>query len=153
MTVLRLMSCMRGSRERFPEIGTVTMDAGYKTPWICKRVLDDGRLPSLPYKRPMTKEGFHEWYKYVYDEYLDIVICPEYKSLRYSTTNRDGYREYKSLELPMCRNCPTRKSVHRKQERSEGGDAPCLGGLYRTVQRISAIRQREKEAINYGPKR
>ncbi|WP_347070796.1 IS1182 family transposase, partial [Hungatella hathewayi] len=49
--------------ERFPEIKIVTMDAGYKTPWICKRVIDDGRLPSLPYKRPMTKAGFHEWYK------------------------------------------------------------------------------------------
>lgn len=75
---------------RFPEIKIVTMDAKYKTPWICKRVIEDGRIPSLPYKRPMTKEGFHEWYKYVYDEYLDIVICPKYKSLRYSTTNREA---------------------------------------------------------------
>ena len=70
------------------------MDAGYKTPWICKRIIDDGRLPSLPYKRPMTKEGFHEWYKYVYDEYLDIVICPEYKSLLYSTTNHKKESAY-----------------------------------------------------------
>lgn len=55
--------------QRFPEIKTITMDAGYKTPWICKKVIDDGRVPSLPYKRPQTKKGFHEWYKYVYDEY------------------------------------------------------------------------------------
>jgi len=55
----------------------------------------------------MTKAGFHEWYKYVYDEYLDIVICPEYKSLRYTTTNREGYREYKSLSY-QCSKCPTR---------------------------------------------
>ena len=92
--------------QRFPEIKTVTMDAGYKTPWICKRVIDDARIPSLPYKRPMGKKGFHEWYKYVYDEYLDIVICPEYKSLAYSTTNRNGYREYKSLPY-LCAECPT----------------------------------------------
>ena len=100
--------------ERFPEIKIVTMDAGYKTPWICKRVIDDGRLPSLPYKRPMTKAGFHEWYKYVYDEYLDIVICPEYKSLQYSTTTRDGYREYKSLSY-QCGNCPTRNLCTESQ--------------------------------------
>ena len=93
--------------ERFSEIKIVTMDAGYKTPWICKWVIDDGRLPSLPYKRPMTKEGLHEWYQYVYDEYLDIVIYPEYKSLRNSTTNREGYREYKSLSY-QCEKCPTR---------------------------------------------
>lgn len=78
-----------------------------KTPWICKKVIDNERIPSLPYKRPMTKEGFHEWYIYVYDEYLDIIICPEYKSLKYSTTNRDGYREYKSLKY-QCEICPTR---------------------------------------------
>ena len=46
-------------------------------------------------------------YKYVYDEYLDIVICPEYKSLLYSTTNRKGYREYKSLQY-QCATCGTR---------------------------------------------
>ena len=93
--------------QRFPEINVVTMDAGYKTPWICKRIIEDRRIPSLPYKRPMTKEGNHEWWKYVYDEYYDCVICPEYSVLKYSTTNRDGYREYKS-DPNVCRNCPTR---------------------------------------------
>jgi hypothetical protein len=37
-----------------------------------------------PYKRPMTKRGNHEWWKYVYDEYYDCVICPEYNILKYS---------------------------------------------------------------------
>ena len=36
---------------RFLQIRIVTMDAGYKTPWICKRIIDDGRIPSLLYKR------------------------------------------------------------------------------------------------------
>ena len=93
--------------KRFPEIGVVTLDAGYKTLWICKRILEDQRIPSMPYKRPMTKRGNHEWWKYVYDEYYDCVICPEYSILNYSTTNRDGYREYKS-DPNVCRNCPTR---------------------------------------------
>ena len=52
---------------RFPEVRIVTADAGYKTPWICKKVLDDGRIPSLPYKRPQTKKGNLPWYDYVYD--------------------------------------------------------------------------------------
>ncbi len=93
--------------QRFPEINVVTMDAGYKTPWICKRIIEDHRIPSLPYKRPMTKKGNHDWRNYVYDEYYDCVICPEYKILNYSTTNRNGYREYKS-DPNVCRNCPTR---------------------------------------------
>ena len=92
-------------RQRFPEIEVVTADAGYKTPWICKKVFDDNRIPSMPYKRPMTKKGNLEWYKYVYDEYYDRMICPEYKTLSYSTTNKNGYREYKSRPY-ICINCP-----------------------------------------------
>ena len=35
------------------------------------------------------------------------MICPEYQPLHYSTTNREGYREYKSRSY-LCKNCPTR---------------------------------------------
>jgi Transposase and inactivated derivatives len=94
--------------DRFPEVQVITADAGYKTPWICKKVFDDGRLPSLPYKRPMTANYGHKWYEYVYDEYNDWIICPEYRSLSYSTTNREGYREYKSKPY-ICETCPTRQ--------------------------------------------
>lgn len=93
--------------ERFPEIEVVTADAGYKTPWICKQVFDDGRIPSLPYKRPMTKRGNLPWHEYVYDEYYNCVICPQYEVLSYSTTNRDGYREYKSKSY-VCNICEKR---------------------------------------------
>jgi transposase len=91
--------------ESFPEIQTVTMDAGYRTPWICKRVFGDERKASLPYKRPMTKEGFFKKYEYVYDEYYDCILCPNNQVLKYSTTNREGYREYKS-NPKICANCP-----------------------------------------------
>jgi hypothetical protein len=91
----------------FPEIQTVTMDSAYRTPWICKRVFEDGRQASLPYKCPMTKDGFFRKYEYVYDEYYDCIICPNNEILKYSTTNRDGYREYKS-NPKVCANCPHR---------------------------------------------
>lgn len=93
--------------EQFPQIQTVVADAAYKTPWICKKVFDDGRKLSTAYKRPQTKDGNHEWWKYVYDEYYDCIICPEYKTLHYATTNREGYREYKSRRY-VCEKCPTR---------------------------------------------
>jgi len=53
-------------------------------------------------------KGGHEWWKYVYDEYYDCVICPEYQPLVYRTTNRDGYREYAS-DPKFCAQCPTRQ--------------------------------------------
>ena len=90
--------------ERFPQVAVVTADAGYKTPWICKQIFDDGRIPSLPYKRPMTKKGNLPWYEYVYDEFYDCVLCPQNKVLNYSTTNREGYRTYKSKPY-LCKSC------------------------------------------------
>lgn len=95
-------------KKGFPQIETIVADSAYKTPYICKRIFDDNRMLSTAYKRPMTMKGGHEWWKYVYDEYNDFVICPEYHALHYSTTNRDGYREYKSRRY-ICEKCPTRE--------------------------------------------
>ena len=101
--------------EHYPEIEVVTADAGYKTPWICKQIIDSRRIPSLPYKRPMTKKGNLPWYEYVYDEYYDCILCPQYHVLSYSTTNREGYREYKSKSY-ICQNCPVREQCTQNQQ-------------------------------------
>jgi transposase len=93
--------------KKFPEIQGVALDAGYKTPWIMKQVFDSGRLPCTPYKAPMTKKGFFKKYEYVYDEYYDCIICPENQVLNYTTTNREGYREFKS-DPKVCEHCPCR---------------------------------------------
>mgnify|MGYP000164058005 CR=1 FL=1 len=73
----------------------------------------EGSLPvggvlSTAYTRPKGKKDGHPWHEYVYDSYYDDVICPEYKALHYATTNRDGYREYKSRRY-ICADCPTRE--------------------------------------------
>lgn len=83
----------------------VVADAGYKTPAIAKKLIDDNVEPYMPYKRPMTKKGYLYKNEYVYDEYYDCYICPNNKILEYSTTNREGYREYKS-NSGECKNCP-----------------------------------------------
>lgn len=88
-----------------PDLKTAILDAGYKTPAIAKMLIDDEVQPLFPYKRPMTKDGFFRKYEYVYDEYYDCYICPANKVLKYSTTNRDGYREYKS-NCRDCESCP-----------------------------------------------
>ena len=93
--------------KHYPEHKIVAADSAYKTPWICKRIFESGRVLTSAYTRPKTKDGNHPWYTYVYDEYFDDVICPEYKVLHYSTTNRDGYREYKSRSY-LCADCPTK---------------------------------------------
>lgn len=101
--------------ERYPEIETIVADAGYKTPRISKKVLDDGRIPVLPYKRPMSKKGFYQPYKYVYDAYYDCVICPENQILNYTTTNREGYKEFKS-KGNICKHCPSRSHCTKNKK-------------------------------------
>ena len=83
------------------------MDSGYKIPAIARGLNKDGKIPVMPYKRPMTKKGYFRKSDYVYDEYFDCYLCPNNQVLKYSTTNREGYREYKS-DGKQCRGCPYR---------------------------------------------
>lgn len=92
----------------YPEHRIVVADSAYKTPYICRRIFTSERILSSAYKRPLTKKGGHPWHEYVYDEYYDCVLCPEGQVLPYSTTTREGYREYKS-NSKICMNCPTRE--------------------------------------------
>ena len=104
--------------EQFPEAEYVAIDSGYKTPWIMKQVFDSGRKPATPYKSPMTKNGFFKKHEYVYDKYYDCVICPNSQVLKYSTTNREGYREYKS-DPKICENCPMRAQCTESKNRTK----------------------------------
>ena len=83
----------------------VTMDAGYKTPWIAKKTFDDGKVPILPYTRYHgSQEGYKPW-EYTYDPTNDTYICPRGGVLRHTTTDRDGKRTYRSTPRD-CANCP-----------------------------------------------
>ena len=157
--------------EHYPEVQVVTADAGYKTPWICKQIFDSGRIPSLPYKRPMTKKGNLPWYESVYDEYYDCVLCPQNKVLSYATTNREGYREYKSKSY-VCKSGPVRERCTQSQqcpktverhvwhayiERAEDVRHSPLGkATYslrsQTIERVFAD-AKEKHAMRYTPYR
>lgn len=151
----------------FPQVETIVADSAYKTPYICKQVFEDGRVLSTAYKRPQTMKGGHEWWKYIYDEYFDCIICPEYEILTYRTTNREGYREYKS-DPRICAACPTRhlcthakncvKTVQRhiwKDYEELADDArytPEYADLYRLrkekIERVFAD-AKEKHAMRY----
>lgn len=153
--------------EKYENMKTVVADSAYKTPHICKKVFEDGKVLSTAYKRPQTMKGGHKWWKYVYDEYYDCVICPEYQPLQYSTTNREGYREYKS-DPKICANCPTRalctkskdcvKTVTRhiwKEYEELADDArytPFYARMYKlrkeTIERVFAD-AKEKHAMRY----
>jgi len=85
----------------------VAADAAYKTPAITKFLMESEMTPALPYTRPRTKDGFFHKYDYVYDEFYDCYLCPAGEVQKYSTTTKEGYREYKSPNPKhVCANCP-----------------------------------------------
>ncbi len=91
--------------------------------------------------------------KYVYDEFYDCVICPEYQNTRkYATTNRDGYREYKS-DPKICTNCPSRElCTHSKDcvktvQRHIWKDYEELADDARYTPKYQSLYRRRKETI------
>lgn len=87
------------------DVNYVVMDAGYKTPWIAKKILEGERLPILPYTR--YKGNSEQWrpWEYSYSTEEDIYTCPMGGVLRHTTTNKEGQRIYRT-NPKHCVNCP-----------------------------------------------
>ena len=79
-------------------------DAAYITPHICKTLIDLGLIPCFPYTRKGYRKEYFRKYEYVYDEYNDIYICPNYKDLIPTGINKNGYIIYKA-DSKDCSNC------------------------------------------------
>ena len=131
---------------------SIVVDAGYKTPGIAREILRGGKIPVVPYKRPMTKDGFFKKHEYVYDEYYDCYLCPENQVLKYATTNREGYREYKS-DPKTCQACPKREQCtlsrnHTKVvTRHVWADYSEQAEEYRYVPKYKEIYKQRKQTI------
>jgi transposase len=96
----------------------VAADAGYKTPAIAQYLFENEIRPALPYTRPRTKEGYLKKNDFVYDEHYDVYLCPGGQELKYSTTTKEGYRQYFSNPV-QCKECPflsqcTQSKNHQK---------------------------------------
>lgn len=104
--------------EKVSKPKAVAADAAYKTPAITSYLLKNDITPALPYTRPRTKEGFFRKHEYVYDEHFDCYICPTGEILKYTTTTKEGYRQFKS-DPRICAGCPflsqcTQSQAHQK---------------------------------------
>ena len=87
------------------KVNYAAMDAGYKTPWICKKTIDSGTIPVLPYTRYKGKKDQYKPWEYTYNEEKDEYICPHGGVLRHTTTEKDGKRVYRTKPA-KCRECP-----------------------------------------------
>src|SRR5690606_35236262 len=138
--------------EKVSKPEAVAADAAYKTPAITSYLLKNDITPALPYTRPRTKEGFFRKHEYVYDEHFDCYICPAGEILKYKTTTKEGYRQYKS-DPRICAGCPflsqcTQSQAHQKliqrhvwEEHLEEADH------LRHHQNVKKIYEKRKETI------
>lgn len=110
---------------------------------------------------------FFKKYEYAYDEYYDCYICPNNKILSYSTTNREGYKEYKSnpSDCKACKlinTCTNSKSTqkvvtrhvweHYVEEANHLRYTPSVKAVYKkrkeTIERVFAD-AKEKHGMRY----
>lgn len=109
---------LKVQQEKFGfEVETVGLDAGYNTVYICKDLAEMGINGALGYRRGCHAKGKYGKYKFKYLPEWDVYICPERSYLTYKTTNRKGYREYRTTE-EKCAACPRREEcLTEKQKR------------------------------------
>jgi transposase len=100
------------------KVEAVALDSGYLTNPICKGLYDRTIFGVIAHRRYKPVKGLMPKSKFIYDKERDIYVCPNQQVLPYSTTTREGYREYKSnskicVDCPLLKEC-TRSKNHQK---------------------------------------
>lgn len=101
------LSRLDHQRARFGfDVGAVGLDAGYATAGIAKGLEDRNVLGVTGYRNPMPpKPGMMRKSKFVFEVEADGYRCPQGQLLTYATTDRNGYRHYRS-DPAICKTCP-----------------------------------------------
>lgn len=141
-------------RARFDfNVGAVGLDAGYATSGIAKGLEDRGVMGVTGYRNPTPpKEGMMRKSKFVYEPEADGYRCPQGQFLTYATTDRNGYKHYRS-DPKICRNCPllasctTNVKAERTITRHVWQEARDRNDANRKTARGKAIYKRRKETV------
>lgn len=141
-------------RARFDfNVGAVGLDAGYATSGIAKGLEDRGVMGVTGYRNPTPpKEGMMRKSKFVYEPENDGYRCPQGQLLAYATTDRHGYKHYRS-DPKICRNCPllasctTNAKAERTITRHVWQEARDRTDANRKTARGKAIYKRRKETV------
>lgn len=97
-------------------VEAVALDSGYLTSPICKGLSDRNIFGVIAHRRFHPTTGLFPKWKFTYDKERDLYLCPNNQELTYSTTNREGYKEYKS-ESKKCENCPLLSQCTRSKNK------------------------------------
>ena len=106
-------------------IRSIGIDAGYKTPAICRRIIKSGVTPLLPYTCPKGKKYNEEnavkmgKKDFIYDKDQNVFICPNKQILTPRGIERkNGYVNY-STHVNDCANCPLKNKCLSKTSKTK----------------------------------
>ncbi|OON40126.1 IS5 family transposase [Izhakiella australiensis] len=84
------------------------VDAGYFTASVC-HLAQEMSIALVPgYRRPNKGPNDYQKKHFRYDAERDLYVCPAGELLHYGTTDRNGYRHYRS-DRAVCARCPERE--------------------------------------------
>ena len=89
------------------------LDAGYHSAPLAHELEKRGIQGVIGYRRHTHKGEHYGKYRFRYDPYFDVYICPEHKHLYWKTTTREGYRQY-FCDSKTCAACPRRQECFGK---------------------------------------
>ncbi|MGF6950709.1 transposase [Neobacillus sp. B4I6] len=98
------------------KVEAVALDSGYLTNPICKGLSDRNIFGVIAHRRFHPTTGLFPKWKFTYDKERDLYVCPNNQELPYGTTNREGYKEYKS-DSKKCENCPLLSQCTRSKNK------------------------------------
>jgi hypothetical protein len=110
---------LNAQKEKFNfKVEAVALDSGYFTNYICKKLVEETIFMVMGYRRFGNQKTVQPKRKFKYVKELDCFTCPMGCKLEYSTTDRDGYRHYKSNKsdcavCPLLDQCTTSKAKQR----------------------------------------
>lgn len=140
------------ARFGFP-VAAVGLDAGYATAGIAKGLEERNILGVTGYRNPTPpKPGMMRKSNFVYDPEADGYLCPQGQRLAYATTDRTGYRHYRS-DPALCRTCPllasctTNAQTIRTITRHVWQDARERADAHRLTPWGKAVYKRRKETV------
>ena len=111
----------------------VALDAGYKTPGVVREIFKSGKIPAVPYTRPMTKDGFFRKSEYVYDEYFDCYLCPQ---------NQIFIENTKATRVFV-------KIVPADMSKNKTSRAPCLGKVFGRSRTLAPRSKSSRHCLRY----
>ena len=135
------------------DVGAVGLDAGYATSGIAKGLEDRRILGVTGYRRPTPpRPGMMASKAFSYEAKRDGYRCPQGQLLAYATTDRAGYRHYKS-DPSICKTCPllasctSSRTTTRLITRHVWADARERTDAYRLTPWGKRIYKRRKETV------